>query len=127
MVMWKKELDPYVTVHISDSASFLPIVIDIPGWTPMIHCGVYLSTPGKETEFLTDLASMRNCIEELQTKFPAAAVFIRGDSNASKTNVPRNKIFSNFCTDLHLSRVDLNHKSYHHFVGDGAADSELDI
>ena len=123
MVMWKKELDPYVTVHISESASYLPIVIDIPGWTPMIHCGVYLPTAGKETEFLTELVSLRNCIEELQTKFPTAAVFIRGDSNASKTNVQRNNTFSNFCSDLHLARIDLNHNSFHHFVGNGAADS----
>ena len=31
MVMWQKYLDPYVTVHIADSSSYLPIVLDIPG------------------------------------------------------------------------------------------------
>ena len=33
MILWSKKLDPYLTVHLPKSASFLPIVFDIPGWT----------------------------------------------------------------------------------------------
>ena len=33
MVMWQKDLDPYITVHLSDSSAFLPIVLQIPGFT----------------------------------------------------------------------------------------------
>ena len=127
MVMWQKELDPYVTVHISDCSSYLPIVIDIPGQRTMIHVAAYMPTAGKEFEYIDDLAKMRVAIEELKTKFPSAAVFVRGDCNSSKTNIIRNSIFSNFYADLDLSRVPLYHNSYHHFMGSGASDSELDV
>ena len=59
MVMWSKEYDPYVTVHVPNSSAFLPIVLDIPGNTPMIHIALYLPTAGKENDFLTELANLR--------------------------------------------------------------------
>ena len=65
--------------------AFLPIVLDIPGNTPMIHIALYLPTAGKETEFLTELANLRISIEHLQSIYPKAAVFLRGDCNASRT------------------------------------------
>ena len=37
MVMWRKNLDPFITMHKTISSAFLPLVLDIPGWTPMIH------------------------------------------------------------------------------------------
>ena len=52
---------------------------------------------------------------------------MRGDCNSSKTNSRRNKLFSNFCDELGLQRVPLHHHTYHHFLGDGASDSELDV
>ena len=127
IVMWQKELDPYVTAHVPESSSFLPVVIDIPGWKTMIHLATYLPTAGKETEYLEDLARMRISIEELLSKFPSAALFVRGDCNSSKTNPKRNAIFSQFCSDLNLLRVDLQHNTYHHFLGQGTSDSELDV
>ena len=47
MVMLRKELDPYITAHVSDSASFLSVGIDIPGKPSMIHLAAYLPTDGK--------------------------------------------------------------------------------
>ena len=60
MVMWKKDLDPYITAHIQDSSSFLPIVVDIPGWKTMVHVAAYLPTAGKEAEYLDSIARMKN-------------------------------------------------------------------
>ena len=127
MVMWSKEYDPYVTVHVPNSSAFLPIVLDIPGNTPMIHIALYLPTAGKENDFLTELANLRISIEHLQSIYPKAAVFLCSDCNASRTNKKRNSIFSNFCADLNFTRVELLHNSYHHFLGKGASDSELDV
>ena len=126
-VMWKNDLDPYISVHISDSASFLPIVVDIPGWNPMIHLAMYLPTAGKDSEFCDDLARMRLSVEDLCVRFPSASVFIRGDSNSNKNNLKRNAVFNNFCLELGLTRVELHHPTYHHFLGDGVFDSEIDV
>ena len=63
MVMWRKMLDPYVTVHPTQTSSFLPIVLDIPGKMTMIHVAVYLPTAGKESEFLSELADLNLTIE----------------------------------------------------------------
>ena len=55
----------------------------------MIHVTTYLPTASKDTEYLTDLADMKDMILELQTKIPAAAVFVRGDCNSSQHNSAR--------------------------------------
>ena len=127
MVLWKKDLDPYITVQISDSPAFLPVVLEIPGFRTTIHIAAYLPTAGKEAEYLAELARMRITIEDLQSRFPSACFFLRGDCNSSKTNTNRNLLFSNFCAELNLARVNLNHRTYHHFLGQGSSDSELDV
>ena len=68
MIMWCKDLDPYITVHPTSSPAFLPVTLDIPGWTPMIHVSSYLPTAGKETEYFTDLAAMKDSILDLKGK-----------------------------------------------------------
>ena len=70
---------------------------------------------------------MRINIEELQAKLASADVFVRGDCNSSRTNSKGHRIFSKFCSDLSLARVQLHHNSYHHFPGHGSSDSELDV
>ena len=127
MVMWRKDLDPYITICNPDNASFLPIVLEIPGWIPMIHLAAYLPTAGKDSEYLADLGSMADSIRELQDRIPSAPVFIRGDCNSSKSNSSRHTVFEGFCSDLTLSRVELHHNTYHHFTGQGLYDSELDV
>ena len=42
LVMWKHCLDPFVTVHKTDSSAYLPIVLDIPNFQTSIHVAVYL-------------------------------------------------------------------------------------
>ena len=36
-------------------------------------------------------------------------------------------MFQHFCQDLRLSALDFQHSSYHHFTGNGASDSQLDV
>ena len=126
-VMWMKSLDPYITVYNADCSSFLPIIVDIPGWKPMVHVSVYLPTAGKDTEFYEDLTNMGIAVEGLLERYPSAALFIRGDSNSNKKNLKRSSAFNDFCLELDLSRVPLNHSSYHHFLGNGSFDSEIDV
>ena len=127
MVLWQKYLDPYVTVHISESSSFLPIVVEIPGWKTMVHIATYLPTAGKEAEYLDNIASMKISIENLVERFASPAIFLRGDCNTSSTNISRSAVFSSFLSDFSLIKVDLNHNTYHHFLGQGASDSDLDV
>ena len=127
MVMWRSHLDPFTTVPKPSSPAFLPIILKLPNLPTTIHVALYLPTAGKETEYLTELAKLKTNIIDLQLQFPNSAIFIRGDANSSKTNPRRSSIFHSFCKDLNLLRVDINHNTYHHFVGNGGSDSELDV
>ena len=127
MIMWKKVLDPYVTVHQPNTSAFLFIVIDIPGVQTSIHGSLYLPTSGKESDYFTELSNLKTEVENLHEKFPGAPLFLRGDANSSKSNLNRNFLFTNLCTELNLKRVSIAHNTYHHFLGDGKSDSELDV
>ena len=127
LVMWKSSLDPYITVHNIDSAAYLPVILNIPGVQTSIHVALYLPTSGKETEFISELASLKVTLEELTIKYPDSAIFVRGDANSSKNNINRSIFLKKFCQDFDLSRVCINHNTYHHFLGQGASDSDLDV
>ena len=127
LVMWRNDLDQYLSVLPTPSPALLPVLLDIPGYVPMIHIAIYLPTSGKEAEYFQELANLGIMIETLQLKYPTSLLFVRGDCNASKTNPKRNVLFSNFIQDLGLSRVDLHHNTYHHFLGHGTSDSEIDV
>ena len=127
MIMWKKALDPYVTVHQPCTSAFLFIVIEIPGVQTSIHGSLYLPTSGKESEYLTELANLKTEVDILHEKFPGAPLFLRGDANSSKSNHNRNFLLTNLCSDLGLRRVSIEHNTYHHFLGEGKSDSELDV
>ena len=84
MIMWKKVLDPYVTVDISAAtSSFIPIIFKYPGHSISIHYAIYLPTSGQESEFMDALALLANSIENLRAKYPEAIIFIRGDANVN--------------------------------------------
>ena len=59
MTLWKNELDPYVTVLEPSSSRILVLVLDKPGHQVNIHINIYLSTAGKEAEFLQDLETTK--------------------------------------------------------------------
>ena len=128
MAMWKKQLDPFVTICTRGlSASFLPLVFAVPGLVTSIHITIYLPTAGKHTEFVEELSKLDDCIESLIDEHPDAVLFIRGDSNVNKKDKTRTALFRKLCIDWNLVETDVGHPTYHHFTGNGFSDSQLDV
>ena len=127
MALWKLSLDPYITVHKAVSSSFLPIVLCFPNTVPTIHIALYLPTGGKDAEFIEELANLTVALDELIHKYKSPVIFLRGDANASSSNSKRSSLLKHFCEEYNLKRVHIDHKTYHHFMGQGKSDSDLDV
>ena len=127
MTIWKKTLDKYISLPHVSSSSFLPILFTPPGSPASIHIGIYLPTSGKEAQFFTEITQLQHLITELQDKYHNCLVYIRSDSNVNVKNKDRNIIFSSFLNLLSLKSVPILHNTYHHFVGDGLFDSNIDV
>ena len=127
MTIWKKTLDKYISLPPVSSSSFLPIVFAPPGSPASIHIGIYLPTSGKEAEFFTEITQLHHLVTELQDKYHDCLVYIRGDSNVNVKNKDRNIMFSSFLNLLNLKSVPVLHNTYHHFIGDGLFDSNIDV
>ena len=59
------------------------MVLDKPGYPITIHINIYLSTAGKETEFIQELAMLEDTIANTVETYPDSTIFIRGDANAA--------------------------------------------
>ena len=127
MILWKKTLDSFISVHTVSTTAFLPIIFSFPGAPISVHIALYLPTSGLESEFVEEISQLRLVVEELKEKYPEALIFLRGDSNVNPNNKVRSKILENFCFTLSLDRVPIDHKTYHHFLGEGLFDSEIDL
>ena len=128
MTLWKKHLDPYVSPCTKTNfSSFLPIIFSFPGLRPSIHISIYLPTAGKDIEFVEEILKLDDCINNLTEKHPDAILFIRGDANVNKNDKHRSAVFEKFCNDWSLVNINIDHPTYHHFVGNGKSDSQLDI
>ena len=119
LVLWRRELEPFITTHTCDTSSFLLIILEIPGYRTSIHIAVYLPTAGQDSQYMEDLAKLGNTIDEMHQKYPNPVIFIRGDANSSSKNNHRKTLFENFCRDNSLTRLFINHPTYHHFLGEG--------
>ena len=127
MVMWKTTLDSYITVHQVNTTSFLPVVYSPPGSPVSIHIALYLPTSGREDDFLDQLAQLKGCIAELSEKYEDCLLFIRGDGNVNKNNKERANLLKTFLSSSNLLQIPTNHNTYHHFLGGGSFDSDIDI
>ena len=127
LCLWRKWLDPFVTVLKLVSPSFIPILIKLPNYQTSIHVAIYLPTHGKDTEFISALADLGNCLEELYSTYPGAALYIRGDGNVNAKNGNRVILLEHFLRRFSLVKANIPHKTYHHFVGHGAFDSDIDV
>ena len=127
LAMWRKWLDPHITVFPTQSSAFLPLILRLPGVRVSVHIVLYLPTHGKDPEFISELASLKNCIDELFSLHGNLAVFIRGDGNSNPKNHTRYQVLQHFIQDYSLSQVAIHHPTYHHFVGNGKFDSNIDI
>ena len=96
LTMWRKELDPFITVHPSPSSAILPLIFHPQGFAVSIHVNVYLPTQGREAEFMEDMSKLSALIEELVDKYTNAALYIRGDFNVNDNNLKRKQLFKYF-------------------------------
>ena len=130
LAIWKKEIDAYITVLEPTSSHVLALILDRPGYRISAHITVYLSTAGRDADFMRDLANLQDTIDEINEKHPGALIFVRGDANASylprKSN-RRDELLRFFITENKFCFVDFNHKTYHHFMNQGLSDSNIDI
>ena len=126
MIMWREKLTPYIKIINVSSSSFLPFIISIPGVATSAHIVLYLPTSGKETEFISALASLDACLEVIKEDY-ACPIYLRGDANVNPNNTARTSIFTHFCKKHALLSLDLCHPTHHHFQGEGLFDAQLDL
>ena len=130
ITLWKHELDPHITVLEPVSSRILAVVLDKPGIQVSIHINVYLSTAGKESDFVQDLALLEDTIDDATEKYPHSVIHIRGDANAAPVPRARNQrdlLFQHFLSNNSLVSIPTNHTTYHHFTNDGKSDSSIDV
>ena len=65
LVLWRSELDPFVTVYNTATCSFQPIILKLPDCQVSVHFSIYLPTSGKDSDFISELANLRNCLEDV--------------------------------------------------------------
>ena len=126
LILWKKKLDPHITILPIMSSSFHPLLLHPPGVPPTIHIAVYLPTSGKEAEFVSELSKLSLALDDLSKAHPEASKFIRGDFNVNPKNQRRAQLLDLFCSHHRLHQVPITIPTYHHFTGEGKSDSILD-
>ena len=99
----------------------------MPGSITSIHTVLYLPTAGRDDQFMSCLVELEAHIDDINLKYPDAAHFVRGDGNSNPKKIATYNLFSHFCSMHSFTRVPLSHTTYHHFVGDGLFDSEIDV
>ena len=131
LTMWKAELDHLVTILPSETSRITTLVLDPPETLTTIHINIYLPTSGKESQFINCLATLQATIDDASAQYPDALIYVRGDANASfiqRNDNKRDLLFRNFVENNFLLPLDIaNHKTYHHFMGGGASDSNIDV
>ena len=103
------------------------MMLKIPNYTTSCHIAIYLPTSGLEAEFVSAMASLDACLEEIYLKYDPCPIFIRGDANVNEKHASRAPLFKHFLDKHDLLQLDLVHPTYHHFLGDGLFDSSLDV
>ena len=100
----------------------------MPGLRESVHFCIYFPTAGQEEIFAETLATLTIFIEDIfENGDGETPIFIRGDANASSRNLTRSEIFNHFLTRHNFQRLAIHHPTYHHFIGNGHFDSDLDV
>ena len=127
LVLWRKKLSSFVSLFPVKTPAFLPLILKLPRAVISAHIALYLPTGGRDSEFFDEVANLRFCLTEIQEKHPECIFFLRGDSNVNSNNQRRVSVLKQLLDDFNLNMVEINHKTYHHFVGNGEFDSNLDV
>ena len=75
---------------------------------------------------MEELSRLSSTLDELSSLYPASPIYLRGDFNVSGKDHARSGLLEYFVKHHDLVQVDINHTTYHHFIGNGASDSCLD-
>ena len=126
MILWKRELHPFITVRPAQTSAFLPLVFKPPGAIPSIHVCVYLPTCGRDRAFHDDLSKLSEAIDILQAELPESPTYLRGDFNVNDKNQLRKGLLASFMLTEGMIEVPQQHPTYHHFTRNGTRDSHLD-
>ena len=129
-VLWRHYLSKFITVITIDSSRILPVLIRIPGHRASAHICLYLPQVSLESEYLEELSKLETVVSDLEEKYPDIIIHCRGDANASipkRSNNKRDNLFEFFYQRLSFKPVQIDHKTYHHFTGNGASDSSIDV
>ena len=94
MVLWKHELDQFVTQLSCPSPSILPILFSPPLSKPSVHVTLYLPTAGRNEDFLMESANLIHYLDKLEADYPDALLFIHGDSNVNPNDCIRRAFFA---------------------------------
>ena len=127
MILWKRSICEFVTVLATPTPSFTAIMFHPPGCYSSVQVALYLPTSGKEAEFVEDISKLQIFLEDLLMKDPELLIFIRGDSNVNSKHTTRLKIFQSFMSNFNLASLSIGHNTYHHFLGNGLFDSDIDV
>ena len=127
LCIWHSALDPFITIQPTTSCAVLPLFCPSLDCPPSAHISVYMPTSGRDHEFVLALAALSAVMESLAEDYPKAPVYIRGDANVNPNNLSRAQLLSSFSSQFHLSSLDLGHPTYHHFMGGGLSDTQLDV
>ena len=76
LALWRKWLDPYVTILPTQSPAFLPLLLRLPGARISVHIAIYLPTHGKDPDFIDVMAALKNCIDDINNKYIKPIIFI---------------------------------------------------
>ena len=127
MIMWKKSMNQFVSIIPTTTPSFMAMLFHPPGCIPSLHVSIYLPTSGRESDFIEEITKLRIFLVDHQETHPGTPIFIRGDSNVNTNNTVRLNIFNDFKSSLKMFSVPIEHKTYHHFLGNGVFDSNIDV
>ena len=125
--LWHAALDPFVTLLPTPSPAVLPLLLSVPGLSPSAQVCIYLPTSGQEQEFVLAISALTAVLQSLAEEHPETPVYIRGDANMNPNNHRRVHLLDNLLSQFSLSRLNLGHPTHHHFQGEGASDSQLDV
>ena len=97
-----------------------------PNGLPSVHICVYLPTHGLDSQFLDEITKLNTLVYNLVHTYPSAPIYIRGDFNVNRKNLKRKDLLDFFQSSFDFAELKVDHPTYHHFVGDGQCDSQLD-
>ena len=72
------------------------------------------------------MSNLKNLLQRLKDDYSDYTICIRGDKNANKKNIKRSEMFYDLLDEFAFHEIFISHPTYHHFIGEGMFDSNID-